>query len=89
MGHTDTERPDGIAPPVTMPMILDKRMAMQMHVLCTVMIVRMDMPAFPNQSDREHPSKKYEHHADSEFSRDRHGLRNRYTKHQHYCTGQE
>ena len=89
MGHTDTERSNGNTPPVTMPVILNQRMAMQVHVLGTVMVVRMHMPAFPDQSHRKHPAEEHEHHADTKLGRQREGFRDRYAKHQDHRPGQE
>ena len=48
MGHADAEGSNGVTPTMCMSVILNQRMAMQMHVLLTVMVVRMHMPALSN-----------------------------------------
>src|SRR6267143_896668 len=62
MGHADTERSNGITPPVYMSVILDQRMTMQVHVPFTIMVVRMHMPAVSDQSHPEYHAQEHEHH---------------------------
>src|SRR5438477_13212437 len=89
MGHTDTERSNGITPPVYMSVIFDQRMTMQVHVPFTVMVVCMQMPAFSDQSCPEYPAEKHEHSADAELGCQRKGFRNRHSEHQHHRPDQQ
>ena len=89
MSHADTERSNGITPPVYMSVILDQRMTMQVHVPFTIMVVRMHMPAFSDQSHPEYPAEEHEHGADAKLGRQREGFRNRHTEHQHHRPDQQ
>jgi hypothetical protein len=63
MSHANTEGSNGITPPMSMSVILNQRMAMEMHVLFTIMVVGMHMPAFSDQSRPEHPTEEDKHRA--------------------------
>src|SRR5262245_42875227 len=89
MGHADTERSNGILPPMFMPVILDQRMTMQMHMLFTVMVMTMQMPAFPDQSQPEYGAQKYKHGANAKLRRQRKWLRNLQAEHQHHRPDQQ
>jgi len=63
-------------PPMSVPVILNLRMTMQMHMLFTVMVVSMQMPTLPEQSHPEYAAEKYEHGANTKLRRQCEGLRN-------------
>jgi hypothetical protein len=54
---------------MSMSVILNQRMAMEMHVLFTIMVVGMHMPAFSDQSRPEHPTEEDKHRANPKLGR--------------------
>ena len=72
-----------------MSVILYQRMTVQVLMPFTVMVVRMHMPAFSDQSHPEYPAEEHKHSADAELGRQGEGFRNRHAEHQHHRPDQQ
>jgi hypothetical protein len=67
MGHSDAERPHGLAPPMCVTVISRLRMAVKMHMPRTVMVVLMQVPALSQQLHAEQTAKRDEHESNHTF----------------------
>src|SRR6185295_5358355 len=89
MSHADTERSNRITPPMSVPVIFSQRMTMQMYMLFTVMVMCMEVPAFPDQPHSEHATQKHKHDTDTKLRRQGEGFGNLHLERQYHRSDQQ
>ena len=77
MHHPDCKRFQRQPQPVSVPVVRLPGMAMQVHVRLAVVLMRMQMPSFPDEGHRQRYTQRDQHEAHAELQRHRDPLGNR------------